>query len=371
MAPQRTEKKSTGRRSTKSEHCSFCTKWLSGDINRHMLVHTGVTKFYCPEPGCNRSNAPNNKGFAQKSQMITHLNAVHLKVKKPCPHSWICEGVVYPCKSCRGDPSSLNKHRRSAHKWCAGDSDDQVAVPTPCSGDHKYHLPVLTTADLAKYLALASVAPSIVQKQQQRPNLCVPSSTSSDGSSPAPVAPIAVPSSWNYIPPMQQDFGVFPPSPSYGTSSAPVAELPNWNSAQQTQGDFGVLSPSTSQDSCSGLGIEGIDFPTVLANLSDTIHNFDPAFFGQPLELPMLASELCVPPYPEFVLKDTFPVVPPAAYAGAEQGYGVSCGTQQHFAGNLAVPEMYSPSRESTASPVHSPYGDSWSNFDHNSGYGI
>ncbi|TFK83335.1 hypothetical protein K466DRAFT_265269 [Polyporus arcularius HHB13444] len=92
--------------------------------------------YWCPVPGCNRSQKRGNKGFTQLCNMQTHRESRHLKAKHICPHFWLCQGVVIPCARELREASSLSRHRADLHNYRAHDPLTDVAIPTLCTASH-------------------------------------------------------------------------------------------------------------------------------------------------------------------------------------------------------------------------------------------
>ncbi|KDQ51799.1 hypothetical protein JAAARDRAFT_210924 [Jaapia argillacea MUCL 33604] len=86
--------------------CEVCGKTIrrAADMPRHMKIHAtnqDELKLYCPE--C-------NKGFLQKSNLNTHIDAKHSKIRsKKCPESG--------CPFATSDPGSLTRHRKRMHGY--------------------------------------------------------------------------------------------------------------------------------------------------------------------------------------------------------------------------------------------------------------
>ncbi|KDQ51790.1 hypothetical protein JAAARDRAFT_62313 [Jaapia argillacea MUCL 33604] len=107
-----------GRKSIPAD-CDVCGKTIrrASDMPRHMKIHaTNVDdlKYYCPI--CER-------GFLQKSNMNTHIDAMHSKVRsKKCPD----------CPFATSDPGSLTRHRKRLHAYDPkAQRKTKRAVPTP------------------------------------------------------------------------------------------------------------------------------------------------------------------------------------------------------------------------------------------------
>ncbi|KAI0746281.1 hypothetical protein C8Q80DRAFT_1319708 [Daedaleopsis nitida] len=105
MPADRTTRNKPGRKTTAPAAwvCPECNTAITHktDIKRHQASHLPPTHF-CPHAGCPGSI----KGFRQRSNLMTHLNSVHDKLK------------TYECNKCEKsyyDPASLHRHRQVAH----------------------------------------------------------------------------------------------------------------------------------------------------------------------------------------------------------------------------------------------------------------